>query len=188
MIVLRLVLARVLVLGEEAGNGHVIPRSRAPGACASTSGRRDRHRKHVGHAIQTGSSASVHGAVMLGLTVSGRGELESRRLENRVVHHAAIRRCVRSGRAHAAGAAAPDLFELCRRDVGTIISGNGRPELLTARLIDSTKSLGVDDTRMVSDFGVDAKSIVGLGRALRSKCARLRKKNLVLAATWGCSD
>jgi hypothetical protein len=188
MLVLRLVLARVLVLGEEAGNRHVIPRSRAPGACASTSGRRDRHRKHVGHAIQTGSSASVHGAVVLGLAVGGRGKLESRRLENRVVHHAAIRRCVGSGRADAAGAAAPDLFELCRRDVGTIISGNGRPELLTARLIDSTKSLGVDDTRMVSDFGVDAKSIVGLGRALRSKCARLRKKNLVLAATWGCSD
>jgi hypothetical protein len=188
MIVLRLVLARVLVLGEEAGNRHVIPRSRAPGACASTSGRRDRHRKHVGHAIQTGSSASVHGAVVLGLAVGGRGKLESRRLENRVVHHAAIRRCVGSGRADAAGAAAPDLFELCRRDVGTIISGNGRPELLTARLIDSTKSLGVDDTRIVSDFGVDAKSIVGLGRALRSKCARLRKKNLVLAATWGCSD
>ena len=186
MIVLRLVLARVLVLSEEAGNGHVIPRGRAPGACASTSGRRNRHREHVGHAIQTGSSASVHGAVVLGLTVGGRGELV--RLENRVVHDAAIRRCVRSGRAHAAGAAAPDLFELCRRDVGAIIGGNSRPELLTARLIDSTKSLGVDDTRMVSDFGVDAKSIVGLGRALGSKCARLRKKNFVLAATGGCSD
>jgi hypothetical protein len=113
--------------------------------------------------------------------------LESGRLEDRVVQDATVRRCIRSRRSHSAGAAAPDLLELCRRNISTIISSNSGPELLTTGFVDGTKSVGVDNAGLVSNFCVDAKSVVRFGRVLRGKRAGLGKKDLVLATTRGCS-
>lgn len=99
---------------------------------------------------------------MLGLAMSRRWVWESRRLKDWVLQNAAIWRCIGSRRSHGAGATAPNFLKLRGRDIGTVVSSDSGPKLLTTSLVDSTKAVGVDNAWLVSNLGVDAKSVVRL--------------------------
>jgi hypothetical protein len=57
---------------------------------------------------------------------------------------------------------APDLFELSRRNVGTIVGSDGRPKLLATSLVDGAKTVCVDNFGLVGNLSVDAKAVEGL--------------------------
>jgi hypothetical protein len=79
------------------------------------------------------------------LAISRRDERrEGRWLEDGVHHDAAIGRSVGSGRADSAGAVAPDLLELSRRDIRTVVGSDGSPELLAAGFVDGAEAVSVD--------------------------------------------
>lgn len=80
------------------------------------------------------------------------------------------------------GTRAPNFLELSRRNIGTIVRSNTSPELLTASLVNSTELVSVDDLRLMSNLGVDAKSVVWLRRLAWGKRARFREKDFVLVA------
>jgi hypothetical protein len=109
-------------------------------------------------------------------------------LEHRIAHDGAVGRRVRSRGTDSTGAVAPNLFELSGGDVRTVISSNGSPELLATSFVDGAEAVGVDDFRLVSDFGVDAEAVVGLRRFTRSKGAWLGEENLVLGSAGRCGE
>jgi hypothetical protein len=130
-----------------------------------------------------------HWAVMLRrLAVCGRHILEWRGLEHRVVHDVAVGGGVRCRRAYSAGAMAPNVLELSGRNIGTVVGGNGGPELVAAGLVDVTKAVGVDDLGLMSDLGVDAQSVERLWRAMWGQRARLGQKDLVLNTSRGVGN
>lgn len=171
-----LLVAGVLILGQQARNGNIVPRGRAPGAAPLSRCRGNWHGEHVWHSLRSRDRGDAHGAVVL----VWRRVREGRGLERGIVHDAAIGRGVGSRRADRVGARAPNLLELSGSDIGTIVSGNGSPELLAASLVDGTKAVSVDDLGLMSHLGVDAESIVGLGRVSGGKRAWLGEENLVL--------
>jgi hypothetical protein len=193
-------LARVAVLGEQAGNGHVVPGRRAPGAGTRPPGRGDGHGQHVGHAVwgrgcadgRGGRGDARHGAVVPGcLAGGGRRVVEAGGLEggqHGVLQHGAVGRGLGGRGADGVCAGAPDLLELAGGHVGAIVGCNRRPELLAAGLVDGAETLRVDGLGAVVDIGVDAQAVVRLRRALRGQGAGLGEQDLVLAATGrGCS-
>lgn len=121
---------------------------------------------------------------MLGWLALGRGSigLERSRLEDGVVHDGTVRRGIGCRRANGVGAAAPDLLELGRGDIRTVVSSNSGPELLAASLVDGAKAIGIDNLWLVSNLGVNAETIVWLRRTTGGKSARLGEENLVLRA------
>jgi hypothetical protein len=104
------------------------------------------------------------------------------------VHVAAIGRCVRSRGTNTGGAIAPNFLQLSRRDVRTVVSGNSGPELVTTSLVDGAETISIDDLGLVCNLGVDTQPVEWLGGALRSKCARFGKENLVLSTSGGGSN
>jgi hypothetical protein len=187
-------LARVAVLGEQAGNGHVVPGRRAPGAGTRPPGRGDGHRQHVGHAVwgrgcadgRGGRSDARHGAVVPGnLIGDGRRVVEACGLDggqHGVLQHGAVGGSLGGRGADGVCAGAPNLLKLCGGDVGAIVGCNRRPELLAAGLVDGTETLRVDGLGAVVHIGVDAQAVVRLRRALGGQGAGLGKQDLVLAA------
>lgn len=128
---------------------------------------------------------------MLGRLAEGRRGIrrEGRGLQHWVVHDAAIGRGIWGKRADSiVGAIAPDLFKLSGGDIRTIVSGDGSPELVAARLVDGAETVSVNHFALVSDLSVDTKAIVGLGRSTRSQSARLGEENLVLGAAGRGGD
>jgi hypothetical protein len=120
--------------------------------------------------------------VLGGLAVDGRNVLKRRRLEHGVVHQAAIRRRVGGRGTDGAGTVTPNLLELGRGNIGTVVGGNGGPELVAARLVDGAEAVRVDNLGLMRYFRVDAKSVERLRGSLGSKSARLGQENLVLSA------
>ena len=174
----------MLVFGQQAGNGHVIPGSRAPGAGSWPVGRGNGHRKNVRHTLGGRYSANVHGAeVLAGIAAHRRSIGKGRRLQHWVLHDAAVRGGIRSGRADHVGAGAPNLLKLSWRHIRSIVGSDGSPELLAASLVNGTKAVCVDYLWLVNNLSVDAQAIVRFGRLSRSHGPRLRKENLVLATT-----
>ena len=174
----------MLVLGQKARNGHIVPRCRAPCAGSGSTDGRDRHRQHIRHTIGSGNSADVHVAEVLAGVVVNRGTVgKRRRFQDRDVHHAAIRRSIRGRRTDRIGTRTPDFLELGRRNIGTVISSNRSPELLTASFVDGPKTVSVNDLGLVCHTGVDSETVVRLGRVTRCHGAWLGKEDLVLVAT-----
>jgi hypothetical protein len=175
----------VPVIVEQASDRHVIPGSRAPSTSPWAAGRRHRHGQYIWHALRNRGSANVvlgHGAAVLGWLALGWRDvgLVRGRLENGVVHDATIRRGIRRRRTNSIGAVAPDLLELGRRDVGTVVGSNSSPELLAASLVDGAKAVSINNLWLVSNLGVNTETIERLRRAARGKSARLGEEDLVL--------
>lgn len=172
----------MLVLGQEARNGHVVPRGRAPRTGPGSADGRDGHGKDIRHALGSRNGAHVHGAVMFDAVVCDGGVGEGRGFQHRVVHEATVGRSIRRRRTNRVGTRTPDFLELGRGNVGTVVGGDGGPELLAARLVDGTETVGVDDLGLVSDTGVDAEGVVRLGRLAGGHGTRLGEEDLVLVA------
>jgi hypothetical protein len=122
------------------------------------------------------------------LSVSGWRILERRRLKHGVVHHATIRRRIRSRGADTSRAVAPDLLKLGRWNISTVVGGNGGPKLVAAGLVDGAEAVSVNDLGLVSYLGVDAEAVEGLGGSLGSKSAWLGQEDLVLSTSRGGGD
>jgi hypothetical protein len=99
------------------------------------------------------------------------------------VDDAAIRGSVGSRGADTGRAIAPDLLELSRRNIGTVVSGNSSPELVAASLVNGAKAVGVNNLGLVCYFGIDTEPIERFRGALRGKSARFGQKDLVLNAS-----
>ena len=110
------------------------------------------------------------------------------RLEDGVVHDATVGRGLGGRRADSVGTVAPDLLELSRGNVSTVVSSNGGPELLAAGLVDGAKTVSVDNLWLISYFGVDAETVVGFRRFTGGKGARLGQEDLVLGTVGGGRD
>ena len=104
------------------------------------------------------------------------------------MHDTAIRRGIGCRRADGTRPSAPNLLQLRRRHIGTIIGGNGSPKLLAAGFVDGAKTIRVDNFGLMSNFGVDAESVVRLRGVTWSKGQRLGKEDLVLIATGRGGD
>jgi hypothetical protein len=112
--------------------------------------------------------------------VNRRDILERRRLEYRVVHHAAIWGRVGGRGADTSSAVAPDLLELGGRHISTVVGGNSGPKLVAARLVDGTEAVSVHNLGLMRNLGVDTQSVEWLRGSLGSKSARLGQEDLVL--------
>jgi len=126
---------------------------------------------------------------VLGRLAVGRGRiLEGRGLEHWVVHDAAVGGSVGSGRTNTSRAVAPNLLQLCRGNISTVVGSDRGPELVAASLVNGAEAVSIDNLGLMSDLGVNAQAVEGLGRSLRGEGARLGQENLVLGTSRGSSD